>query len=393
MLPIAWAFFLELALPRTSEADEASSTGEQRWLFVFAAISGATVFLFHFRVGIFYVLLLGATVLVVLVKFRRRATLRATFRALLFTGLGMLILILPALWAALDSYFDTRAVAASPLPTGQAGQGVNSYYDFPLSAIPYLAAPIWLLALGGLAAVTGLITRNVLILVNLLWSLLMIAAGNLYLLNVPALNFTNLGAVLIMLYIPLSLIIGAAMQEGFVRLPRRALKWAMPLLLGVILLAGLWAGWQRAKTVELYRHFVTDQDRAAMAWIEENTPPDAVFAINTYPWLPRAIHGSDAGYWIPYFTDRAIVTTSMLNDGLDQEYLELALARSRAAEALESDLGALDTLRDLGVDYIYIGARGDFSGTGLQLDFLSQSDEVEVLYNQGGAAVLRIRPD
>jgi hypothetical protein len=55
-------------------------------------------------------------------------------------------------------------------------------------------------------------------------------------------------------------------------------------------------------------------------------------------------------------------------------------------------LGALDTLRSQDVEYIYIGARGDFSGPGLQLDFLTQSDRVQLLYEQDGAAVLRILP-
>lgn len=393
MLPVAWAFFLDLALPDDEDTNRAKTTRLRIWLAIFAAAGGAAVFLFHFRVGIFYILLLGVTVLLILVKFHRRARVLPAFRALLVTGLGMALLILPALWAAVDAYLSTRAAPSGSLTAAQRDQYLNNYFIFPLSSIPYLVAPIWLLLVGGAAGLVGLISRNLLILASLLWSLLLIVVGNLYLLNVPALNFTNLGAILIMLYIPLSLMIGAALEEVLQRLPRPRLGQATAALMIVVLGAGLWAGWQRAKTVELYRHFVTDADVAAMAWIDENIPPEAIFAINTYDWLPQSIHGTDAGYWIPYFTGRGIVTTAMLGDGLTKEYRQLALARSEAAGDLESDLGALDTLRDLGVGFIYIGARGDFSGPGLQLDFLTQSDEVEVLFNQGGVAVLRILPE
>ena len=220
----------------------------------------------------------------------------------------------------------------------------------------------------------------------------MVLVGNLYLLNVPALNFTNLGAVLIMLYIPLSVMIGAGLEEGLGRLPHKYYRTALAVLIVSILAASLPATYARATTVEPYRHFVTDQDIAAMQWIDEHIPMDATFAINTYYWLPRFAHGTDAGYWIPYFTQRQIVTTSMLSNGLEKEYQQRTQARSKAAESLESDLNALTTLHDLGVDYIYIGAIGDFSGPGLQLDFLTQSDIVQVLYNQGGAAILQILP-
>ena len=129
-----------------------------------------------------------------------------------------------------------------------------------------------------------------------------------------------------------------------------------------------------------------------MQWIDKNISPDATFAINTYFWLPRFAHGTDAGYWIPYFTQRKIVTTSMLSDGLDAGYRQRTQARSGAAEALESDLNALSTLHNLGVEYIYIGTNGDFSGPGLRVDYLIQSDAVQLLYNQGGTAILQILP-
>ncbi len=45
-------------------------------------------------------------------------------------------------------------------------------------------------------------------------------------------------------------------------------------------------------------------DAQAMAWIKTNTPPDAYFAINVWPWFRQRYAGSDGGYWIATLTDR-----------------------------------------------------------------------------------------
>lgn len=390
LLPIAWAFFLELiSRPGTVTAPKLAPRAFL-WLGAFAASTAAAVFLYHFRVGIFYLLLLAATVLISLVKNHSREDVRRVVNATLFTGLGMLILSLPALWGAADAYLTTRATTGGSLDPAQREQLLQNFYVFPLSSVPYLAAPVWLLVIGGIAGLWGLIARNVLTAINLLWTVMLLIVGNLYMLGIPALSFTNLGAVLIMIYIPLSIVIGAGFQEALRRLPQRYLAPVRIASVAVILAAGLLAFWARATAVEPNRHFVTEQDIKAMDWISQNVPADAVFAINTYRWLPGSIHGTDAGYWLPYFTQRQIVTASMLSDGLNREYRRQVQARAEAAEALETDLGALAALRDLGVEYIYIGATGDFSGPGLRVDFLTQSDAARVLYSEDGVAVLRI---
>jgi hypothetical protein len=44
----------------------------------------------------------------------------------------------------------------------------------------------------------------------------------------------------------------------------------------------------------------------------------------------------------------------------------------------------------MGIHYIYIGKVGDFSGPGLQSDFLRQSDRVKTIYEQDGVTILEI---
>ena len=64
----------------------------------------------------------------------------------------------------------------------------------------------------------------------------------------------------------------------------------------------------------------TGEDIAAMEWIRGHTEPDALFAVNTYFWLPHHPHGTDAGYWIPYFTGRQMTAAVMLLSGATPEY-------------------------------------------------------------------------
>ena len=387
----AWVFTLEsVSPPRPLTAPKEQSSRPSPWILFFAVLSTAAVFFFHFRVAIFYFLLLFVTLIVVFWQRRTRWQQLAFIKRLTAVGGASLVIVLPVLWEAAQLYLARRTGNRPPLPPEEAQQLRQNYHLFPLSTIPYLAAPVWLLTIGGVAAAVGLIRRNLLVIISIIWIVLLTILGNIYLLDIPILNITNLGAILIMFYLPLSLIIGAVVEIGLSLLPHAPQKWARHLFVLAVLAAALPATAARATTLELFRHFITPQDVEAMAWIQDNIPLEAKFAINTYFWLPQFAHGTDAGYWIPYFTGRQITTSSMLSDGISPTYRQQLLTQSRATEALETDLNALDELYNLGVEYIYIGARGDFSGPGLQPDFLVQSDRVELLYENKGVIILRI---
>ena len=387
-----WVLTLETVVPsRSLPTQKDQPPWSSTWILFFTVLSTAALFFFHFRVAIFYFLLLFITLVTTFWRTRTRSQRLIFIKRLTAVAMASLVVVLPVLWEAAQVYIARQTGARSPMQQEEVQQLRQNYYLFPLSTIPYLAAPVWLLTIGGVSTVVGLIRRNVLIIISFIWIVLLTILGNLYLLDIPILNITNFGAILIMFYLPLSLIIGAAVEEGWSFVPPASQKWAGHLFTLAILAAALPATAARATTLEPYRYFITPQDVEAMAWIQDNVPVEAKFAINTYFWLPRFAHGTDAGYWIPYFTGRQIVTSSMLADGLSPTYLQRILAQSEASEALETDLSALDELYDLGVEYIYIGAKGDFSGSGLQRDFLVLSDRVELLYENKGVAILHIR--
>jgi hypothetical protein len=63
---------------------------------------------------------------------------------------------------------------------------------------------------------------------------------------------------------------------------------------------------------------------------------------------------------------------------------------SQAAEQLEVDNTVLAELQALGVDYVYVGRKGDFSGPGLNVTQLAQAQNVSVLYQNGKVSILQI---
>jgi hypothetical protein len=364
------------------------------WDTLLAALLSAAVFLLHFRVALFYLPLLALCIVYVIWQALRNGEKPA--RALLgiiCLGAMALLLVLPTFWEAAASFAAKVAVADEVVSTDEVAATTENYYQFPWSSVPYLVAPRWLLWTTLGAAVIGVLRRNVVVIIALAWMVLLYLIGNAYLTGISLLSLTNLGAVLIMFYLPVGLIIGAAGQELLALLPQSQRMQANVAVATALLLLGIWGVWARAHTVEPYRHFVAAADLAALDWVDANVPDDAKFGINTYFWLPRAPHGVDAGYWLPYITGNPTNAAAMLLYGeADPSYGEEFMLDSQAVEQLEDGPEAVGEVYDRGIEYLFIGTAGDFSGPGLDLDLLRQSPRVRVLYEVDGVAVLQLLP-
>jgi hypothetical protein len=359
------------------------------WNTVLAAVLCGAVFLLHFQVAAFLLPLLAITIAIELWQARKRRTGQRVVLGTFAVGLASLLFILPALWEAANAYV-AASLGAITLSEEEISQTVSRYFGFPWSSVPVLAAHPWLLALAALSAAIGLLRRNELVIISILWILVLVLLGNAFVLGNPILSFTNLGAVLIMLYLPIGLIIGTAVEHVVGLLKPEWRQQAVRLLAVVGLAAAFVASFIRVTDIEPYRYFVTPQDLQAMSWIRENTASDATFAVNTYFWLPKAPHGTDAGYWIPYFTGRKMTSGVMLLNLGAKEYVSRIVEMSHASELLEIDNAALDELSALDVDYVYIGQRGDFSGPGLNAQQLAAADGAELVYSDAGVHIYRI---
>jgi hypothetical protein len=366
------------------------------WNTACAAVLTGGVFLLHFRVAVFYIPLLAVSITWELWKARKGSRVGPKVAlGTIVIGIAALVVVAPALWEAAHIHVSAKLNLARSSQSGavtqEALQTVRSlYYEFPLRTVQELAASPWLIVLAGLGIVVGLLRCNKLTIASLLWVVTLCLFGNAYLLGLPLLAFTNLGAVLIMLYLPLGLIVGSATEDVLaLRRPLRR-EHINRLVTTLVLITCFLASHVRVTEIEQYRYFVTSQDIQAMDWIRENTPSDARFAVNTYFWLPHAPHGTDAGYWIPYFTERRTTADTMLFSHGTADYVSSIVEMSRAADQLELDNTSLAKLHELGVDYVYIGRQGDFSGPGLSVERLSQAENVHVLYQRAGVSILQI---
>lgn len=395
ILLIGWVATVETVRGwSAAPAGERLATGPRIWCAVLSGLLTAGIFLLHFRVALFYLPLLMVTIVSLLWQAHRVRRLDAALMGTVAVGLASLLFVLPVLWSALRAYLALQAQLPEQtlVSPEELAEIVRNYYVTPLSSIPYLAAPPLALGAGVVLGLVGLLRRNWVSAMSLLWTVLLILLGYAYLLEIPQLRLTNLGAILIMLYLPLGLLIGAGVEALLGLMPRRYRPATQLVLLGALLVAILPAAGARASTLEPFRFFVTPADVAAMQWIDANVPEDAQFAVNTVFWLPNAPHGTDAGYWIPYFTGRGTTASAMPLNAASLEYQAEILEVSHAAQTLENDLSGLDTLRAHGVEYVYIGQRGDYAEPGLQVDHLTQSGQFELLYNRDGVTILRIRP-
>ncbi len=359
------------------------------WNVVAAAVLSAAVFLFHYRVAIFYVPLLLMTLGWELWKASRHGDPRPVIWGTMAFGCLALVAVAPGAKDALG-IFVTKQLNAPTVSPSTARIIRQEYFEFPLQTVPVLVGPVWLLIASSLGALAGLLKRNRLVIGALLWTVSLCLLGNAYRLGLSLLNLTNLGAVLIMLYLPAGLIMGSAVED-LVRLFGQQRRRAVSrFVAALVLIAGFVASHVRVTEIEPYRYFVTQEDVVAMDWIANNTDPDATFAVNTYFWHPLHPHGTDAGYWIPYFTGRHITAAVMLLTLASPEYKSRVIEMSELVEQLEVDNSSLDELQSLGVDYVYIGAKGDFSGPGLSAARLSQAQDATLVYQTPRVSIFRI---
>jgi hypothetical protein len=188
----------------------------------------------------------------------------------------------------------------------------------------------------------------------------------------------------------MGIVVGVAVEEVLQLLGRQRRQSVARAVVVLILLAGFVASHLRVLDIEPHRYFVTGEDVEAMNWIAANTDEDALFAVNAYFWFPHHPHGTDAGYWIPYFTGRDITAGVMLLSLATPDYQASVVQLSQAAEDLTVDGSSLEELRSLGVDYIYVGAKGDFSGPSLDAVQLRNDTDVKLVYQTPHVAILEL---
>lgn len=355
-------------------------------LSLLAALLSAGVFLYHFRVAAFYLPVVALILVGVLWgAFRQGWGMWALGGVALIAALGLLF-VSPALWEALRVYVARSTAPIEPQYTAD----MDTYFAFPLKAIPVLGPHPPLLWAAAVGSVPGLVRRKSMALLALGWTALLMGLGYAYLFPWRVLHVTNLGAIVIMLYLPVAMLIGTGAQALADWLDARRPRWGTALALGLTLAGIFWLAGPRLREIEVNRHFVTPADEAAMAWIRDHTPPDALFAVNTYAWMRSVSHGIDGGYWIPYFTGRATTAGTMLSSLGPREHALRIVELSALAVQLDARPETAQALRDAGVSYVYLGARAFKAATAWDAAALASNPALELVYNLNGVRIYRL---
>ncbi len=357
-----------------------------------AAILIAGVFLIHFRAAGFLFPLLAIISMDELIKaIKSKRRVWQTVLGIAIVVVLSIILILPALLPAMDFYVARRTAAPQSTVGGAARNMEDNQYfaNYNLQALFAIGVKEWLIGVALIGVLLGLFGKNrETIIIMTLWVLMLVGTGFLYLLNIPLLAFTNMTGMMIMLYLPIGVIVGVLAEDlaRLVSLGERAkaaeaLKW-----IGLFLIVA--AAMYQIGDVENYRQFMTASDEKAMDWIEVNTPPDSLFAVHTYYWLPDSPHGSDAGYFIPYYANRKTTTSTMISS-LGPGY-ETVMTESRAVMSLYSTAPDIPALCALGVDYIYDGVKNPFDGSQFNIVGIEQTEGTRLIYQSGGVSIYKI---
>lgn len=350
----------------------------------------AAVFLLHYRVaGYLFPLLAIICLYEIACNFKEKNKITKTISGTALLVIISIILIVPALIPAFEVYYDRRVVTFENLSATETRlPSENPYYlTYNFDSIWNLSARKWLVALAIMGIVIGLVSnkRNI-TLITLLWCFVLVLEGLAYKLDIPILAFTNLTGMMIMLYLPLGIFVGVMGDGIYSCLDKQLQRKIEPVLLWFLLFVGFVGSFYRVSDVEYYRQLMTQQDQAAMEWIKDNTSRNAVFAIHTYLWLPNSPQGSEAGYWIPYFAERKTTADTMISSLGPKN--DLAINRSIAVMSLYTDQPLIRDLCELGVDYLYDGAKDSFEYKNFNLEKILSSQGVQIVYESNGVLIL-----
>lgn len=358
------------------------------WTQLFlVAMTCAAMALIHFRVAafalpLFLIIFLWEMVRTDKSQLSRKFTLIFTLIVFIVT----LVLILPALIPGLSGYLAPKDAIDPSLIREVEG----SYFGgFSWKTFFVLGLHKWLAILSFLGFGVGIFRSKTRLLSIFMafWCIALLGEGYLYQTGIGKLAFANLTGIMIMAYLPSGILVGLLVDAIHEWRAKDNINFQLALVT-VVLIAGFIAGYDRIKQFENYRYFMTKEDEEAMNWIRKNTPTDSLFGINTYFWLPDAAHGSDGGYWLPYFANRR-ATTGVMISNYNSEY-ETILKMDNAIVDLYDDSEQLEKLCELGVDYLYSGAKKPFTGIDFDMYELDIVPGTELVYDFAGVQVLRI---
>ncbi len=229
-----------------------------------------------------------------------------------------------------------------------------------------------------------------------IWAISLLLLANPYFLKLPGTGLINNFAVFISLFLPFSVIFGNLVAD-LITAAQRWRPWAANIVIIALLLVSIRSAGYRLAFFEPGRQLVTEADLAAMAWIQENTPADALFLINhTFAYSNSTAVGTDAGWWLPLLAGRQNTIPPL--SAQETRYPDAFQSNQfyRQVDQVElTDTSGYQLLQEAGITHIYLGQQNgqvwNESGQApLNAEVLRASSLYREIYHQDNVSVFTL---
>jgi len=195
----------------------------------------------------------------------------------------------------------------------------------------------------------------------------------------------------IILFLPAAILFGALIYGAVKLLARLRLVWLRisvnALLLLAVLALAVWGAWGTRDVLNPVTVFTDEADVAALTWVDQNTPEDARFLINTASWMGSIYRGVDGGYWLLPVTGRQSLLPPVLYTTGSPDYIEQVNSLAERASRLtacDNDFWSL--VRDGKATFVYIHE----GQGGLQPAALTNCSGLVPVYRRDGVYIYEI---
>lgn len=387
ILPIAVWLVWEMAevLPRSLKS------------WVLLAVVWAGLALTHYRV-----FLIGGLFLLVLTVFlNTRLFPIRRYARFAVTGMIGAILLLPWLFKGYTSGIVSDLMTKLNTPAVAVSQNIQEY-----NAIGLLSsyAPTWLWVLSLISLGFLLWMRNQKILVLTAWAAATLIASNPSWINLPGDGVISNFALFIFAYFWLAILVATALShiiEAFMRssFTQPIVQISFFVLLLVVGAAHLPI---RRADVQLkpFQLFTRADERAAR-WIQQNTPEDATFLVNSmFAYGDSLIVGTDGGWWLPLITGRNTTVPPLIygvETGPFPDYIRWI--NTLSSEIYDKGIvhpNVVSLIRERNITHLYIGQRqGSVNYAGPELldpEIIRNSPDFRLIYHQDRVWIFSFQP-
>jgi len=341
----------------------------------------ATLLFVHYRVTYMALIATFTWIIWILIRNQNKA-ITSTFRSLSpYFYAGGIAVVIVSPWL-IRVWLNLHTGYADPLTsTG------SSFYSLTRLGSKVLNYPTnsWLLILGGVGLLSGLLRKENTAVWVAIWFALLLAPAQL---TGP---FADTITVLTSAYAPLAIILGlfASYTLDKVRVSPglgRAFIGVTILTLGI--LGGLHL---REFLNDPDSAYVSPEDLKAAEWIKNNIPKNARFMVNLYrfDFSSNFIIGIDAGGWLPIIAERHVITypmTTQVERFKEPDALQKLVSLYKMQDRLASP-ESIDLMHMYGITHVYIGEKGGK----IDPQTLLESPYYQLLYQDGKTFVFALR--